>query len=68
MDNLLLPSLHSTNKVEAQQRLKELPLVSDRFFLHAGIAVQFSLLSKNRGTVKTASYASGSQRLRTFAT
>ena len=68
MDNLLLPYLHATTKGEAQQRLKELPLVSDGIFLQAGISVQFSRLSKNRGTVNNGSYASGSQRLRTFAT
>lgn len=63
MDNLLQPSLHATNEAEAQLRLKELLLVDDLVFPHARISVQFSRLSKNRGTVNNGSYVSGSQRL-----
>ena len=67
MDNLLQPSLHTTNEPEAQLRLKELLLVYDLVFPYAGISAQFSRLNKNRGTVNNASYASGLQRYWTLA-
>jgi hypothetical protein len=65
MDNLLPPYLHATN--EAQLRLRELLLVYDLVFPHAGISAQFSRLNKNRGTVNNGWYASGSQRFWTLA-
>lgn len=67
MDDLLLPSLHVANEAEAQQRLDEFRLGDDRDFAHAGISVQFSRLSRNRGSVNNESYAFGQQRLCTLA-
>ncbi|MCU1264134.1 MAG: hypothetical protein JWM21_452 [Acidobacteria bacterium] len=67
MDNLLQPSLHATNEAEARLRLKEPLLVDDLVFPYAGISVQFSRLSKNRGTFNNGLCASGSQRLWTLA-
>jgi hypothetical protein len=63
MDNLLLPYLRPTNESEAH-RFDEPVLVGglSKFFLNAGIFVQFSRLKSNRGTSAYRSYALGSQR------